>query len=78
MERKMEAPSTRCCNACGRILKQKNGILVEDVFEGRKEWGYFSDKDLELHEFLLCEVCYDEMIAGFAIPVAKIPKKEVL
>ena len=49
------------CNSCGRKL-QLGPSPREDVFTGRKEWGYFSKKDLEVHEFLLCEQCYDEMI----------------
>lgn len=78
MEPKMETQFTRYCNACGKVLKERNGILMEDVFEGKKEWGYFSKKDLEFHDFLLCETCYDQMIAGFAIPVVKKPTNEVL
>ena len=47
------------CNGCGRILKYENDILREDVFEGKKQWGY---------SFLLCEDCYDEMVKKFVIP----------
>lgn len=65
------------CNGCGRKL-QLGPSPQEDVFTGRKEWGYFSQKDLEVHEFLLCEKCYDEMIEKFAIPVKKSQKIEVL
>lgn len=55
-----------CCNKCGRELK---GATKEDALLVTKEWGYFSEKDLERHRFVLCEPCYDKMIAGFAIPV---------
>ena len=58
------------CNSCGRKLQLGPSP--------RKEWGYFSQKDLEVHEFLLCEQCYDEMIGKFAIPVKKSQKIEVL
>ena len=39
------------CNACGRKLKKKNGLLLEDAFEARKDWGYFSNKAInpEVH-----------------------------
>lgn len=56
------------CNGCGRALKYDNGILREDVFEGRKQWGYFSRRDGEIHSFLLCEECYDKMVGQFVVP----------
>ena len=56
------------CNGCGRVLKCENDILREDVFEGKKQWGYFSGRDGEIHSFLLCEECYDEMVKKFVIP----------
>lgn len=55
------------CNGCGRQLKVENGILREDVFEGKKQWGYFSERDGELHSFLLCEECYNSMIQKFVV-----------
>ena len=61
------------CNLCGRTIKEK-----EDFFKGEKEWGYFSGKDLECHEFYLCEHCYDELVKKFKIPVSVKEKKEVL
>ncbi len=58
------------CNGCGRKLKRSNNsdILLEDVFMAEKAWGYFSKKDMTRHRFILCEECYDELIAGFAVP----------
>lgn len=58
------------CNGCGRKLKRSNDsdILLEDVFMAEKAWGYFSNKDMTRHRFILCEECYDELIAGFAVP----------
>ncbi len=67
-----------CCNVCGQIIEKENGILKEDVFEGVKEWGYFSNKDLELHKFYMCEACYDKMVSNFKIPVTIIRKTEVM
>lgn len=57
------------CNKCGKEIIVKNGILVEDVLSVQKRWGYFSNKDNEVHEFDLCEECYDEWIETFKIPV---------
>lgn len=67
-----------CCNACGRKLDVQQGVLREDALIVKKNWGYFSRKDLEVHEFVLCEACYDEMIAGFQKPVTIVPKREVM
>lgn len=66
------------CNACGKKIKIENGILREDVFEGKKVWGYFSDKDAVYHSFILCEECYDKMISGFSIPVEETEVTEFL
>lgn len=57
------------CNKCGKEIIVKNGILVEEVLSVQKRWGYFSNKDNEVHEFDLCEECYDEWIETFKIPV---------
>ena len=66
------------CNCCGRQLKTENGMLLEDAFEGSKEWGYFSRKDLEVHSFVLCEECCDRISDSFAIPVEVSKKREVM
>ena len=59
------------CNACGRQI-EKEALWV------RKEWGYFSEKDTEIHEFKICEKCYDRMIKQFEIPPKVTQKKEIL
>ena len=51
------------CNKCGKEISQGDVLSVD------KRWGYFSDKDNEVHHFDLCETCYDEIILGFQIPV---------
>lgn len=75
---KREADIPICCNSCGKILKVENGVLKEDAFEATKEWGYFSDRDTEVHRFNLCEECYDKLIANFKIPIEIRKKLEVL
>lgn len=57
------------CNQCGKILECGDGGRREDFLKVTKEWGYFSKKDLELHEFYLCEDCYDKLIQSFQIPI---------
>ena len=66
------------CNCCGKNFKIENGIMLEDAFEATKEWGYFSDRDMEVHHFNLCEECYDKLISQFKIPVEIKKKIEVL
>lgn len=57
------------CNKCGRKIAVGEGSCTEDVFQVEKRWGYFSNKDNEVHRFDLCEKCYDEWIATFQIPI---------
>lgn len=59
------------CNLCKKEIEVKNGIPKEDVLSVEKRWGYFSDKDNEVHRFDICEECYDKLIASFAVPVEK-------
>ena len=44
-------------------------MIEEDVLSVEKRWGYFSNKDNEVHHFDLCEECYDEIVATFQIPI---------
>ncbi len=66
------------CNACGRKLKIKKGLPLEDAFYVRKDWGYFSKKDLETDVFVMCEDCYDKLTASFVIPVKRMDKTEAM
>ena len=53
-------------------------MIVEGVFHGQVQWGYFSGKDGESHSFDLCETCYDKWIAAFQIPVERNLENELL
>lgn len=66
------------CNKCGRELKSENGILHEDGLFVTKDWGFFSKKDLQVHKFVICESCYDQMISEFEVPVVTEEKTAVL
>ena len=66
------------CNCCGRSITRDNDIMKEDVFTGVKEWGYFSNRDMEVHKFNICEKCYEEIIGSFKVPVHVFNKTEVL
>ncbi|MGN1206449.1 MAG: hypothetical protein ACI4SQ_05620 [Eubacterium sp.] len=57
------------CNQCGKQFKYKDDILLEEVLTVRKDWGFFSKKDLQIHSFALCEECYDRLIQTFAVSV---------
>lgn len=64
------------CNKCGRHLKTERGMLMEGIFEAEQHFGYFSRKDGSVHQFDLCEDCYDAWTLTFEIPVSK--KEEYL
>lgn len=66
------------CNKCGKELMVENGILKEGCFDVNASFGYFSRKDGQIHSFDLCEECYDEMVAGFGIPIERMEVKELL
>ena len=66
------------CNCCGKIIKEEQGVQKEDVLEIVKDWGYFSEKDLERHRLVICESCYDQWISGFKIPPKVENRAEVL
>ena len=66
------------CNVCGQEMEIRDGILKKDIFEVTKEWGYFSNKDLEIHKFKMCESCYDKLVATFKVPVQIIKKTEAM
>ena len=59
------------CNGCGKEIKIKDGVIREGLLSVEKRWGYFSDKDNEVHRFDLCEECYDRMVSQFVILVEK-------
>lgn len=65
------------CNCCGRELNMNGCHVSEGVLRVRKDWGFFSEKDLKRHEFDLCEKCYDNMIETFQIPVMESEVLEV-
>ena len=66
------------CNQCGGEVRADGDIVKKEFLSVRKEWGYFSKRDLEVHEFAICESCYEKMIDQFVIPVKKTEKIEVL
>lgn len=66
------------CNSCGKELKIENGIVMEGVFSVDYSWGYFSNKDGEIHSFDVCEKCYNHMIRQFQLPIDKDENKELI
>ena len=65
---------TIICNGCGREIYSEQ----MDYLKIRKDWGYFSRKDLEIHEINLCEECYDRIFSDLQIPAAVTEETEVL
>ncbi len=66
------------CNMCGKEIHFENGIPKEDYFYMKKDWGYFSRKDGETHEIILCEDCYDAFNSGLSTPASVSDTKELL
>ena len=66
------------CNSCGKKIETTDSTKREDYISIKKEWGYFSNKDTEHHEFDLCEACYDRITADFVIPLTGKKEKELL
>ncbi len=60
------------CNKCGKEIPVTNGVPMGDFLHVEKRWGYFSDKDNDVHTFDLCEACYDAMIAEFMVAPHKV------
>ena len=57
------------CNKCGKEILVRQGVPQEDVLEVEKRWGYFSRKDNQVDQFVLCEDCYDEFVRSFRIKI---------
>ena len=57
------------CNKCGKEIEIEKGIYHKDVLSVEKRWGYFSEKDNEVHIFDICESCYDEWTSSFMVPI---------
>lgn len=72
--RKMEVT----CNMCGKKMAVKKGIVLEGLFSANIDWGYFSEKDGEVHQIDICENCYDEWISTFKVPINIVRKNEML
>jgi len=66
------------CNKCGRELLVENGILKEDVFEGRHAFGFFSKKDGIIQEFDMCEACFTYMLSELKVPPCESERIEFL
>lgn len=69
---------TVVCNACGKKLLVKNGILKEECIHVDHDFGFFGAKDGESEKFDLCETCYERLTAGFQVPVERRERKEML
>lgn len=66
------------CNMCGKRFVEINSVIREDYLHVVKEWGYFSQKDGTIQEFVLCETCVDRLINEMVIPVTIREKTEWL
>ncbi|WP_010166833.1 hypothetical protein [Candidatus Epulonipiscium viviparus] len=67
------------CNCCGRIIDDNSSHMSahHDFLLVKKEWGYFSNKDMTEHRFIICEDCYDKWIESFKLPVEEFVTTEL-
>lgn len=56
------------CNCCGGKIAVADEIDKVDFLDVRKTWGYFSKWDGCIHQFHLCEKCYERMIQNWCYP----------
>ena len=54
-QRRAETNKKMFCNCCGKEIRTHYGLPEEGVCTVHTDWGYFSDKDGESHEYVLCE-----------------------
>ena len=66
------------CNSCGKKIETTDNIKREDYLSIKKEWGYFSKKDGEIHSIFLCKSCYDIWTKQFKLPVKVEEQTELL
>ncbi|MCM1088288.1 MAG: hypothetical protein NC419_09030 [Muribaculaceae bacterium] len=66
------------CNCCNKELLVENGILKDECIHISHDFGYFSTRDGETHQFDLCEECYTKIVAKFQIPVETTQRQELL
>ena len=66
------------CNSCGERIEITNNRRKEDYLSIKKEWGYFSNKDTQIHEFKICERCYDRIVKQFEMSPKVTEKSEIL
>lgn len=66
------------CNACGKEYRTQGEVIKKDFLCIQKDWGYFSSKDGQHHQIILCENCYDEWIRTFAVPPVVTDTKELI
>lgn len=66
------------CNCCGQTIKKIDKVpLHEDYLHIEKKWNYFSSKDLQIHNFDICESCYDKWCSTFMIPIGQAEAIEI-
>jgi len=66
------------CDRCGKELEKHMGesfndhgtffsAWFDDYFHLKQDWGFYSNKDQDHDEAIICEACYDEIFKGVKI-----------
>lgn len=60
-----QVPDHIICNCCGQKIRITGQQPYPEYVSIRKEWGYNSPYDGEVHEIDLCQDCYQKWIRTF-------------
>lgn len=66
------------CNKCKKTINTGFDSNREDYLHVVKDWGYFSKRDMQTHEFVICEECYEELLNWFELPVIVTRRNEAM
>lgn len=53
------------CNCCGQDIKKDRFGQLEDYVTIKKNWGYNSAFDGQVHDYDICNECYRDWINKF-------------
>lgn len=51
------------CNVCGEWIGEPGMLFSDEYAILSSTWGYMSEKDGEEHKCIMCEKCYDRIVA---------------
>lgn len=68
-DKEIEKVSDGQWNPFGEPHSRYHEPCFKEYFLLRTGWGYFSRKDNQIHEAVICEDCYDEIFKGVKVKI---------